>query len=154
MTPKTTLSVVAAALLIGAGMSAAAVSMAAPPAPPAQDEVVALVNKVRTGAGCAPLIVDGRLTKAATEHSADMARRGYFSHTTPEGVTFGERVRAAGYPAPGAENIARGHASADEVVDGWLKSRGHRKNIMNCSLRTIGVGVEHDGNYWTQDFGR
>ncbi|TDC96780.1 CAP domain-containing protein [Saccharopolyspora aridisoli] len=154
MTPKTTLSVVAAALLIGAGMSTAAVSMASDPTPPAQDEVVALVNKARTAAGCAPLTVDGRLTKAATEHSADMARRGYFNHTTPEGITFSERVRAAGHPAPGAENIARGHTSAAQVVDGWLKSRSHRKNIMNCSLRTIGVGVEYDGNYWTQDFGR
>lgn len=154
MTPKTTLCVVAGALLIGGGMSVAAASMTAAPAPPVQDQVVSLVNQARAGAGCAPLTVDGRLTQAATEHSADMARRGYFSHTTPEGVTFGERLRKAGYPAPGAENIARGHATADQVVGDWLKSRGHRKNIMDCSLRTIGVGVEYGGNFWTQDFGR
>lgn len=135
-------------------MSTAAVSMAADPAPSAQDQVVSLVNQARSTAGCAPLTVDGRLTRAATEHSADMARRGYFSHTTPEGITFGQRVRVAGYPAPGAENIARGHVSADQVVGDWLKSRGHRKNIMDCSLRTIGVGVEYSGHYWTQDFGR
>ncbi|TWF95710.1 CAP domain-containing protein [Saccharopolyspora dendranthemae] len=154
MTPKTTLCVVAGVLLIGGGMSTAAVSMAADPKPPAQDQVVSLVNEARAEAGCAPLTVDGRLTKAATAHSADMASRGYFSHTTPEGVTFGDRLRDAGYASPGAENIARGHTSADQVVGDWMKSRGHRKNIMDCSLRTIGVGVEYNGHYWTQDFGR
>ncbi|GAB3690437.1 CAP domain-containing protein [Saccharopolyspora tripterygii] len=154
MTPKTTLCVVAGALLIGAGMSTAAVSMSADPKPPVQDEVVSLVNEARAEAGCAPLTVDDRLTKAATEHSADMATRGYFSHTTPDGRTFGDRLRDAGYPSPGAENIARGHTSADQVVGDWMKSRGHRKNIVDCSLRTIGVGVEYNGLYWTQDFGR
>ncbi|MDI2027847.1 CAP domain-containing protein [Saccharopolyspora sp. TS4A08] len=154
MTPKTALSVVAGALLIGGGMSFAAVSMSGAPAAPAEEQVVELVNQARATAGCGPLTVDGRLTRAATEHSTDMAQRGYFSHTTPEGVTFGQRLRDAGYPAPGAENIARGHTSAEQVVDDWLRSHGHRKNIMDCSLRTIGVGIETSGHYWTQDFGR
>lgn len=83
-----------------------------------------------------------------------MSERGYFSHTTPENVGFAERARRAGYPSPGAENIARGHRSAEAVMQGWMESPGHRENILNCSLTTMGVGVDTDGWYWTQVFGR
>ncbi|RRO20617.1 CAP domain-containing protein [Saccharopolyspora rhizosphaerae] len=154
MTPKRTLCAAVGVLLVGGGMSIAAASMTAATARPPQDQVLSLVNEARESAGCAPLTVDGRLVKSATDHSADMARRGYFSHTTPDGVTFAERVRGAGYPKPGAENLARGHANAEQVVQDWLKSRSHRKNILDCSFRTIGVGVDQGGTYWTQDFGR
>jgi uncharacterized protein YkwD len=131
----------------------------APPPPPpspanpsAESRVIELVNQARQGAGCAPVAVDGRLTTAASRHSADMAARNYFSHTTPEGVTFAERIKRAGYPSPGAENIAHGQDTAEQVMQGWMGSPGHRANIQNCSLRTIGVGTQ--AKYWTQDFGR
>ncbi|MFC7340549.1 CAP domain-containing protein [Saccharopolyspora griseoalba] len=118
-----------------------------------EGSVLSLVNVTRADAGCEPLRLDHRLNRAASAHSADMSRRGYFSHTTPEGVTFGERIRRAGYPKPGAENIARGQTSARQVVDDWLASSGHRENIVNCELRAVGIGVSPDGQYWTQDFG-
>ncbi|SFP79617.1 Uncharacterized conserved protein YkwD, contains CAP (CSP/antigen 5/PR1) domain [Amycolatopsis arida] len=117
------------------------------------DRVVELVNQARSSAGCGSLRVDARLTKAAQGHSDDMSARGYFSHTTPEGVTFAERVRAAGYPRPGGENIARGARSAEQVMRMWMSSDGHRRNILNCSFRAIGVGVTTAGWYWTQNFG-
>jgi uncharacterized protein YkwD len=127
------------------------------PAPPPQtspaEEVVALVNKARVENGCPALQVDDRLATAATAHSADMSDRDYFSHTSPDGVTFDKRILNAGYPTPGAENIARGQTSAQSVMDAWMKSRGHRTNILNCKLTAIGVGLDTDGWYWTQDFG-
>jgi uncharacterized protein YkwD len=134
-------------------------STAPPAAPPAatdvsaQDQVVTLVNDERGKAGCGPLTANAQLTAAAQGHASDMAARGYFEHTTPEGVTFDQRIRNAGYPKPGAENIAQGAQTAASVMDLWMNSAGHRANILNCDLNTIGVGLDRDGFYWVQDFG-
>jgi uncharacterized protein YkwD len=83
-----------------------------------------------------------------------MATKKYFSHTSQDGRTFDVRMREAGYPKPGGENIAMGYPNAAAVVDGWMKSTGHRENIENCSFTTMGVGLDTRGNYWTQNFGR
>jgi uncharacterized protein YkwD len=119
----------------------------------AANRVVTLVNKARATAGCRPLGVDTRLVDAAQSHSDDMADRAYFAHTTPDGVTFDRRIEQAGYPQPAAENIARGSTTADQTMDLWMKSPGHRQNILNCSFQRIGVGVDPEGWYWTQNFG-
>jgi uncharacterized protein YkwD len=137
-------------------------SSASPVAPAAADKatnaeeaVVELTNKARATAGCAPVRFDPRLRTAARRHSADMGLHDYFSHTSLDGDTFADRIEAAGYPHPGAENIARGYQTAAEVMEGWMDSPGHRANILNCGLRTIGVGVYNGsgGPWWTQDFG-
>jgi uncharacterized protein YkwD len=116
-------------------------------------QVVDLVNQFRDAAGCDPLKVDSRLTNAAQQYSTDMAQRNFFSHTSPDGTTFDQRIRAAGYPSPAAENIAKGQRSAQEVMNSWMQSDGHRRNILNCRYATIGVGVDTNGWLWTQDFG-
>ncbi len=120
-----------------------------------EDAVVDLVNEQRVRAGCEPLVVDPRLADAAEKHSRDMAQRGYFAHTTPEGLTFRDRIRTAGYPNPGtAENIARGQRNAEQVMKSWMASDGHRANIVNCEFSRVGVGLHGNGMYWTQDFGK
>jgi len=119
-----------------------------------QQRVVDLVNAERAAAGCRPLVIDQRLVAAAQAHSTDMAVNGYFSHTSLDGRTFGDRILAAGYPRPAAENIARGQRSAEDVMRDWMRSRGHRANILNCDYVAIGVGLDTRGWYWTQDFGR
>ncbi|WP_181775328.1 CAP domain-containing protein [Amycolatopsis pittospori] len=116
-------------------------------------QVIALVNSERADAGCSPVSNESRLAAAAQGHSDDMSARNYFSHTTPEGVTFDQRIRAAGYSKPGAENIAKGQSSAAKVMDAWMNSEGHRANILNCKLTKIGVGLNTKGMYWTQNFG-
>lgn len=99
------------------------------------------------------------LVQAARSHSADMGRRGYFSHTTPEGLGPGDRARSAGFTSPGiAENIAAGGATAEATVEQWMTSPGHCGNIMMPRYRVIGVGhARVDGSrythYWTQKFG-
>ena len=128
-----------------------------PPAPAAtpEDEVLALTNARRAENGCGALAWDGGLAGVAQAHSADMAGRDYFSHTTPEGVDPFQRAAAAGQTAY-AENIAAGQSTPAEVMDGWMTSEGHRANILNCSLTRLGVGVGHGGSYgiyWTQLFG-
>jgi uncharacterized protein YkwD len=119
--------------------------------------VLTLVNQERAKAGCAKLAKDSHLVEAARAHSADMAARNYFDHTTPEGVTFDKRITNAGYRfSRAAENIAAGQSSPASVMDAWMNSKGHRANILNCDLTDLGVGVIYSTGgrpYWTQDFG-
>lgn len=119
----------------------------------AEDQVVGIVNAERADAGCGPLKVDDRITAAAQAHAEDMAAKDYFSHDSQDGRTFDQRIRNAGYPSPGAENIAVGARTADQVMQMWMDSDGHRANILNCDLNTIGVGLDRNGFYWVQDFG-
>ena len=119
--------------------------------------VVTIVNAERARAGCAPVTSHAVLTLAAQEHSEDMAARAYFSHTSPDERTFGQRIRAAGWAGGAlAENIAAGQADAVAVMKDWMGSAGHRANILNCTYRNIGVGYATGGRYgtyWTQAFG-
>ncbi|WP_052684443.1 CAP domain-containing protein [Lentzea aerocolonigenes] len=132
-----------------------------PPAQPPQpgnktpeQAVLELVNDQRAAKGCKALVIDDRITTAAQAHSTDMANKGYFSHESqPEKTTFVQRMKAAGYPKPGGENIAMGYATPAAVMDGWMKSQGHRENILNCDFTAMGVGLDTRGNYWTQNFG-
>ncbi|MFE5214027.1 MULTISPECIES: sigma-70 family RNA polymerase sigma factor [unclassified Streptomyces] len=119
-------------------------------------QVVALVNKERASAGCGPLTEDPQLEKAAQNHSDDMAARGFFDHTNPDGADPGQRITATGYRwSTEGENIAQGQQTAASVMDSWMHSPGHRANILNCSFKNIGVGVHKGagGPWWTQDFG-
>jgi uncharacterized protein YkwD len=138
---------------------APAITTAKPPAGNTsyESQVVTLVNQERAKAGCGALTVDSRLTAAARGHSQDMAVRNYFDHNTPEGVTPWTRITNAGYHfSAAAENIAEGQITPTSVMDAWMNSPGHRANILNCSLKNIGVGLAYNARhtpYWTQDFG-
>ncbi|WP_307826769.1 CAP domain-containing protein [Streptomyces pactum] len=118
--------------------------------------MLTLVNQERTAAGCAPLTADPRLAALARDFSEDMAVRGFFGHTDPDGRDPFERARQAGIDTLGAENIARGQPDARSVMDSWMDSPGHRANILDCDFRTLGVGVYfgEGGPWWTQAFGR
>ncbi|MCX4640552.1 hypothetical protein HEP86_00910 [Streptomyces sp. RPA4-5] len=119
-------------------------------------KVVELVNAQRAQHGCGPLTVDARIQRAAQAHSDDMAARNFYDHVTPEGVDPGTRMTKAGYSwGSYAENIFKSPKDPATAVDGWMKSPGHRANILNCSYKDTGVGVNMSGNgpWWTQDFG-
>ncbi|MEV6830625.1 CAP domain-containing protein [Amycolatopsis sp. NPDC051102] len=122
-------------------------------APSTAAQVLSLVNDERAKAGCDPLTEESHLTKAAQDYSDQMSAGNFFSHTSPDGTTFDQRIKQAGYSKPGAENIAKGQTSAAQVMDAWMNSEGHRANILNCSLKKLGVGVTTAGWYWVQDFG-
>ncbi|MEV8531552.1 CAP domain-containing protein [Streptomyces sp. NPDC051211] len=122
----------------------------------AEATVLTLVNQHRREAGCAPLTTDPDLVEAARAYSATMAKSGVMSHTGPDGSTMTTRVEAAGYSwSRLGENIAQGQRDARAVVDAWMKSPGHRANILNCGFTEIGVGVDRGagGPWWTQNFG-
>ncbi|MGW8552053.1 CAP domain-containing protein [Streptomyces tubercidicus] len=141
------------------GAAAPERSVAASKAPDGQSseeaKVLSLVNQERAQAGCSPVTADGELAGLAQDFSDDMARRGFFDHTDPDGDTPWDRAREAGVDGLGGENIARGQADAEAVMDSWMHSPGHRANILNCEYKTLGVGahVGAGGPWWTQDFG-
>lgn len=121
----------------------------------AEDQVLALVNIERAKIGCAALVADPDLGKLASDFSKDMAKRDFFDHVDPDGNDPWDRAEAAGITGLGGENIARGQADAQAVMDAWMNSEGHRANILNCNFRTLGVGafLADGGPWWTQDFG-
>ncbi len=121
----------------------------------AEAQVLAMVNQERAQAGCSPVTADKELAGLAQRFSDDMAERGFFDHTDPDGHTPWDRARVAGISDLGGENIARGQANAQSVMDSWMNSSGHRANILNCEYKTLGVGVHFGpgGPWWTQDFG-
>ncbi|MFG2640433.1 CAP domain-containing protein [Streptomyces sp. NPDC048370] len=120
------------------------------------DEVVALANAERGKAGCAPLRSDGKLRGSAQAHADDMADRAYYDHNTPEGKDAGDRITAAGYAwSSWGENIHRGPKTPAQAMEDWMNSDGHRRHILNCSFKDIGVGVTltANGPWWVQNFG-
>ncbi|KOV66066.1 CAP domain-containing protein [Streptomyces sp. MMG1121] len=135
--------------------AASAAPMAVSSQSAAEAEVLKLVNQERSKVGCSPLSGNSSLTRLAESFSADMAARGFFDHTDPDGKSPWDRAAAAGISNLGGENIARGQADAAAVMQAWMNSPGHKANILNCDFKTLGVGVHFGtgGPWWTQDFG-
>ncbi|MFG2194085.1 CAP domain-containing protein [Streptomyces sp. NPDC048639] len=118
--------------------------------------IVQLVNQERAQAGCSPLKANTKLNAAAQKFTDAMARAGNLSHTGPDGSQVQDRVEREGYAwSAVGENIAQGQNSPEEVMKSWMNSQGHRDNILNCSFREIGIGINegNNGPWWTQDFG-
>ncbi|MFN2437818.1 MAG: CAP domain-containing protein [Chitinophagaceae bacterium] len=119
-----------------------------------------LVNEIRkTGCQCGdtyyysapPVTWNNQLELAAYNHSSDMYKNNFFSHTGLDGSNGGVRIERAGYKWTAyAENIANGYTTERSVVDGWIKSPAHCKNLMNRTYKEMGVAKI--GAYWTQEF--
>jgi len=108
-----------------------------------RDEAVAAVNRMRAERDLPPVASDPMLDEAAQRHAEDMLRRLYYSHRSPERTDPGERVTAAGYRGGDviSENIAKGLFSPTEVVERWMRSSGHRRNILRRGSIHSGLGV-------------
>lgn len=116
-------------------------------------EVLRLVNIERGKYGLSPLAMDSKLTKVAHIRAKEIVTS--FSHTRPNGSTCFTTAKEIGvsYRSAG-ENIAYGYPSPQSVVNGWMNSEGHRKNILSQSFGKIGIGCYKNGRtlYWTQFF--
>jgi len=130
-----------------------------------ESEVIVEMNKRRAqGADCrsagsyppAPPLADNKtLQCAARNHSVDMSNRDYFAHDSPDGNSVADRADWAGYPWVAiGENLALGSPNAVSVVNGWMGSDGHCKNIMLSEFSEVGIGF-HKGKHplWTAVFG-
>jgi len=127
-----------------------------------KDLLLQLVNSYRI-AGCncgsegdfaptTPLMWNNLLELTAQDHSEDMFKKNFFSHTGSDGSTLGVRVGRRGYDwQTCGENIAKGHKTEQDVIAGWINSPGHCKNIMNSNFKEM--GVFKSGDYWTQVLG-
>ncbi|MCM3616498.1 SafA/ExsA family spore coat assembly protein [Sutcliffiella horikoshii] len=121
-----------------------------------EEQVAALVNQERAKHGLKPLKLNWELSRVARYKSQDMIDKRYFSHTSPTYGSpfdmmrnFGISYRTAG------ENIAAGQKTPQEVMNAWMNSDGHRKNILSSQYTEIGVGYAKGGqygHYWTQMF--
>lgn len=118
-----------------------------------EQQVIELTNAERRNNGLADLQADTALSNVAREKSNDMQTNNYFSHTSPTYGSPFDMIRDfdVSYNSAG-ENIAQGQRSAEEVVQAWMDSEGHRANIMNGDFTHIGVGYIEEGHYWTQMF--
>ena len=124
-------------------------------------DLLAAVNRERKARKLPPLRSDPRLGAAAQRHAEDMLARGYHGHRGTDGTLAMQRARREGYDARGVgENIAKGQGSVEEVMKGWMRSREHRKNILEPSFVDAGFGLavgkpsEGDEVLWVQVFGR
>jgi uncharacterized protein YkwD len=126
-----------------------------------ENEVFNLVNRERAKARLSGLEWDGRLASIARNYSRQMAREGFFSHHDRSGRSVGDRARAARINWSGiGENLF----ACDEhpyftttAVKGWMRSSGHRTNILNRRWTATGIGVATGRNgtvFITQVFTR
>lgn len=126
-----------------------------------------LINRERRARGLRALRASRTLARPAQRHSADMATRRYFSHTSPSGSTMNARIGRSGYTRGRrgwviGENIAWGsgaRSTPESIVRAWMRSPGHRANILSGRYREIGIGVVRRapdgaaGGTYTTDFG-
>ena len=131
-----------------------------------QYEFLDRINQLRArGCNCgntymppvAALNWNSQLEMAALGHAQDMSRKKYFDHVSKNGRTLKDRIFETGYTYNGyqsyfiGENIAMGQRSIREVMDGWIGSEKHCKNLMNPDFKEVGIAVVN--SYWVQDFG-
>ncbi len=133
--------------------------------------VLCLHNRERARHGLPRLRENPLLRRAAERHTDNMVSERFFDHTSPSGSTMLDRIRRTGYTKRArswalGENIAWGSgsfATAAQIHRSWMKSPGHRANILERSFREIGIGIEsglpvrlsaaQSGATYTTDFG-
>jgi uncharacterized protein YkwD len=118
------------------------------PTDPAIQEFVRLVNAKRRSMGCPELKWDSRVAAVAWDHSADMVSRHFFSHTNPDKKGPSERLQESHLVySSAAENLACRAKTAQEAFEAWLRSPGHRRNMLDKRFTRHGVG--RVGDRWT-----
>jgi uncharacterized protein YkwD len=123
-------------------------------------EVIDLTNGQRADRGRVPLRANPRLMRAAQMHAEQMARARRLAHDLPDAAYphTEDRLSAARYQwEMYGENVAQGQSSAAEAMRGWMRSPGHRHNILHAAFTEVGTGYAVDGAgqpYFVQVFGR
>lgn len=145
---------------------ALALALSSPVTAGPAESVLTAVNAARAKAGCGPLRVSPSLAAAAKSHARAMAEQNFFAHAGKDGSRLTSRIARQGYSyQSAAENIAAGQTSAGEVVQSWLQSAGHRRNILDCGMTETGIAVVYQADdrplsgsryplryYWVQVF--
>ena len=148
-----------AAILLASAVAAPAGARQARSAGPAristalralESRVLGEMNRVRLQHGLVPLRPAPRLNAAASQHSREMARVGYFSHNSADGSAFWRRIQrfysSSGYGSWSVgENLLWSSPDVDAAgaIKMWMGSPEHRANLLNPSWREVGVSAVH-----------
>jgi len=118
--------------------------------PEMEQQVIELVNRKRSDAGLDALQREESLMASCNIRAEELVTR--FSHTRPDGSQWSTAITTTDITR--GENIAFGQSSAEDVMNAWMNSQGHRENILNVNYTHIGVGCyKHNGIlYWVQLF--
>jgi len=110
-----------------------------------EKRVLVLHNRARKERGLRPLCIDPGLTRAARSHSREMIEEDYFSHSSYDGESVGERLKRFGYDqSVRGENLAGGtgiNGEPDSTFQRWMNSPGHRAIVLDSRFRPVGVGT-------------
>ena len=133
----------------------------------ANHATLCLLNQQRHAHGLKSLHADGKLSRAAAGHASDMVSQHFFDHNSRNGATFATRIKRTGWTKSRrsytiGENIGWGGgdlATPRAMVNAWMRSSGHRANILSRSFRMIGIGIANAapsggaGATYATDFG-
>jgi len=122
----------------------------------AETSILTALNQSRTERGLPPLKIDPKLRDAARSHTVLLVQHRALSHQFPGEAPLHERLRSAGlYFTEAAENVGM-NTALDDVNSMFLRSPGHRTNMLNAAYDAVGIGVLRAGrDYWlTEDFAR
>jgi uncharacterized protein YkwD len=115
-----------------------------------RESIVKLTNAYRKQAGLKDYTVSEKLQQAAQKKADHMVLKGYFEHTSPEGVTGWSFLEDSEYVYTLAgENLASTNQGGFSVVTGWYNSEGHRINLLSSSYDEVGIGISFKGDYLT-----
>lgn len=121
-----------------------------------QEQLLALTNEARAQAGAPPVKWDAALAAAALKHCLRMAAEGPIAHQYPGEPDLAERAGLAGaHFSLIEENVALG-SYPTQIQDGWLHSPGHRRNMLNPDVDSVGIAVVASGGvlYAVADFSK
>lgn len=115
-----------------------------------EQKMVNMINQERIAAGVKPVQVDLRLAAVGRAKANDMNINNYFSHTSPTYGSPWAMMKLVGLPVGWAgENIGRTQ-SVESAMAGFMRSEGHKKNILDPSFTHVGIGIV--GNLYVQEF--
>lgn len=105
-------------------------------------QLLVLTNEKRQESGVAPLSMNDSLSQAAANKANDMFGKDYWAHNAPDGTTPWVFIKGAGYNYIYAgENLARGFNNAPEVINAWMASPEHKKNMLSSNYQNVGFAV-------------
>ena len=148
MRRSTLLSLVVAVAALAAAPAPAAAATEVTAAKKLEAAVVKRMNTVRKAHGRSSLRTATRLNRAGRGHVVNMARHGFFAHRWSNGDPFGRWIRRY-WPGPGYRSWSAGEnlywegpsTTARRVVRAWMRSPGHRRNLLSRDWRRVGVGA-------------
>jgi len=107
------------------------------------EQLLLFTNQKRQENALPPLSLNQQLSNAASGKANDMFAQNYWAHNSPDGKTPWVFIKGAGYNYIYAgENLARGFTNAQDVINAWMASPEHRKNMLSSNYQSVGYAVE------------